>query len=61
MKASLSTKTLLLGLASLGIASSVYTSEEPSKFLGIDDGINTSEEASQHINIIKTGTVLSYV
>lgn len=61
MKASLSIKALLLSLASLGIATSVYTSEEPSKFLGIDEGVNISEEASQHINITKTGTVLSYV
>lgn len=45
MKASLSINTLLLSLAFLGIAVSV----------------NTSEEASEHINVVENGNILSYV
>jgi phage-related tail fiber protein len=60
MKPSLSVNALILSLASLGTATSV-TSKGSSKLFGIGQSVSTSEEASQHINITKTGNVLSYV
>jgi hypothetical protein len=60
MKASLSIRALLLGLACLGVATSVNTTES-SKLFDIHSSANTSEEASQHIDIEMTSTILSYL
>jgi hypothetical protein len=60
MKVSLSIEALLLSLTSLGVATSVDTAES-SKLFSTRNSVKTSEEASQHIDIKKNGTVISYV